>query len=245
MTPEASFGRRLAHFVDASNKTHSEYLSDPELLRQYEQFVSWQNSYMLPFYDEFQQPETQAAVDFVLTDLTGIGISSRDQDLSRVVPVMTRVLPDKALQTVAQAMELNSRVLASNLKTCRRLKVSVDLDSGGISEKDYCIAFRETTTFEKCVELVSLVITAGRSLQRIVKIPMMGLTLKTMHYPAHASGLGALQEFLERGYSTFRSIHSLDYFLERLEERMTALFSHICNAPLDELDDTPLRVSNH
>ena len=89
---------RLRHFTDASNAVHEAYLSDPELLRQYEDFLSWQVDYMLPFYSEFEDhPETAAAVEFVISDLIGTGISARDADLARVIPVMIRLLPASGL----------------------------------------------------------------------------------------------------------------------------------------------------
>ena len=72
---------RLRHFTEQSNAVHEQYLSDPDLLNRYERFLEWQVAYSLPFYAEFQdRPETAAAVEFVLSDLIGTGVSARDAD---------------------------------------------------------------------------------------------------------------------------------------------------------------------
>ena len=55
-----------------------------------------------------------------------------------------------------------------------------------------------------------------------------------MRKPAHAAGFGALQEFLETGYVTFRRISDIDQFLELLRERMSEVFERIYRSPLPE-----------
>ena len=65
------------------------------------------------------------------------------------------------------------------------------------------------------------------------------MTLRAMHRPAHAAGFGAMQDFLEKGYSTFHAIKDIDYFLDRFAVRLSEVFTRICNKPLDTLDATP------
>jgi hypothetical protein len=56
-----------------------------------------------------------------------------------------------------------------------------------------------------------------------------------MRAPAHAAAFGALQDFLERGYSTFKQIPDIDLFLSEIENRMVDVFTRIYTAPLAEL----------
>ncbi len=244
-TPEAStFAERFKRYTEESNAIHREYLGDALLSRQYRYFVAWQAEYLLPFYDEFRQrPETEAAVEYVVSDLTGIGMSERDREIGRVVPLMIRLLPDKALRTLASAMELNARVLAINLETCRCLLEHSDF-SNGISERHYCAALRQATTLDECMELVTLTIRLGEHLSRIIRIPVMGVTLSAMHIPAHSAGFGELQDFLEKGYRTFRAIPDVDSFLDRLSVRMTKVFSGVCENPLELLDTAPFHPAS-
>lgn len=232
---------RLRHFTEQSNAVHEQYLSDPDLLEKYERFLEWQVAYSLPFYAEFQdRPETAAAVEFVLSDLIGTGVSARDADLARVVPIMVRLLPGKALTVLASAVELNARALAINLDICRRLFKTRSIDAG-ISERDYCDAFRRTTSRDECLELVALTIALGHSLKKMVHSRVLGMTLRAMHHPAHAAGFGAMQDFLEKGYWTFRAIEEVDYFLDRLAVRMTEIFTRTCEEPLEKLSSVAIR----
>lgn len=231
---------RLRLYTEQSNAVHGQYLADPELRRQYELFLDWQVAYTLPFYSEFQtEPDTAAAVEFVISDLIGTGIIARDADLARVIPIMVRLLPARALQTLASAMELNARALTINLDICRRLFATTNVDAG-ISERDYCAAFRHTTSLEECRELIELIVGLGHSLERMVRSTALGLTLRAMHHPAHAAGFGAMQEFLETGYSTFHAIEDVDFFLGRFAERMEEVFGRACDAPLSDMDPSPL-----
>ena len=222
-----SHAERLRRYTDESNAIHEQYLADPQLLREYEYFVAWQTAYMMPYYSEFEaNRETATAVEFVFSDLVGAGISARDADLARVIPVMIRLLPDKALAALASATKLNARTLEVNLEICRNL-FSQYGTSTGISERDYCEVFRQST------------IALGHSLERLVRSPLLGMTLRTMHAPAHAAGFGAMQDFLEQGYTTFHAIENVDFFLNRLAVRMTKVFTRICEEPLGGLDSTP------
>ncbi len=228
------YAEKLRRFTEQSNAIHEQYLSDPELLQQYEYFLDWQVAYSLPFYSEFEEdPNTAVAVEFVISDLIGTGISSRDADLARVIPVMVRLLPAKALQTLASAMELNARALTINLKICQQLFTTNDV-SEGISERDYCLAFRHSTSLDECLDLIELTLTLGRSLKRMVRSTALGLTLRAMHVPAHAAGFGALQDFLEKGYATFHAIEEVDDFLDRFAVRMEQMLTRACVGPLPE-----------
>ncbi len=226
---------RLRQYTAESNAVHEQYLSDPALLKKYNYFIDWQIAYTLPFYAEFHEnPETAAAVEFVISDLIGTGVSARDADLERVIPVMVRLLPEKALHALASAMQLNARALAINLDICRQLSDRIDA-SGHISERDYCAAFRQSTTLEECLELIELTIDLGHALKKLVRSRLLGTLLHAMHHPAHAAGFGAMQDFLEKGYSAFHTIDQVDHFLGQFGKRMIEVFTYVCEEPLENL----------
>lgn len=227
-----SAASRLRKYTDRSNSIHQEYLGDPRALQRYEHFVTWQLDYMLPFYEDLRlTADRAAAVDFFVSDLTGIDISERDQELARVVPLMSRMLPAKALSAVATAMELNARVLGINLSICRELYAEISIDTE-ITEAGYCAACRRASQLEECLELVHLTAEIGRSLNDVIRIPMMGLMLRAMRTPARLSGFGVLQVFLETGYKTFNALEDVDRFLDEMTLRMTEVFTRIFTEPL-------------
>lgn len=230
---------RLRRYTEQSNAVHEQYLSDPQLLQEYEYFLDWQVAYSLPFYSEFEEnPETAAAIEFVVSDLIGTNVSARDADLARIIPVMVRLLPRKSLQTTASAMELNARAMAINLSICQQLFETTDAETG-ISERDYSAAFRQSTSLDECVELIDLIVDLGHALKGMVRSPLLGSTLRAMHRPAHAAGFGAMQDFLENGYTTFHAIDDVDDFLDRFAKRMTAVFTRACERPLEDMSASP------
>lgn len=219
----SKFRRAIAR----SNELHAEYLDDPGLYAAYDRFTRWQLDYMLPFFSDLLEPEGYSeAVDFIVSDLAGVGISERDREIQRATPVIVRSLPSHALETAAAAVELNARALEINLGICRELLVDGKLPEN-LSETDYCIACREVSTYDECIELVDLAVELGETLKRLVRVPLIGGLLRTMRKPAHAAGFGALQEFLETGYVTFRRISDIDRFLAHLRERMSQVFGRI------------------
>ena len=82
------------------------------------------------------------------------------------------------------------------------------------------------------MDLVRLAVELGDTLKSLVRIPLIGGLLRTMRGPAHAAGFGALQEFLETGFVTFRQISDIDRFLELLHRRMDQIFDHIYHSPV-------------
>jgi len=231
-TAAADFRKRMQR----SNELHQTYLDDPGQLEQYDRFTRWQMDYLLTFFkDLHERPGFGDAIDFVISDLAGVSISERDQDLQRAAPAITTMLPRKALQTVAAAAELNAHVLEINLGIFTHLLVDGRLPDP-IDERTYCVAMREASTLDECVELVRLAIWLGDTLKGLVKVPLLGGMVRAMRGPAHAAGFGALQEFLETGYVTFKAIPDIDHFLAEIETRMTRVFEIIFTTPLDELD---------
>ena len=227
-----SAAAKLREYTDRSNSIHREYLGDPDLLQQYEHFVAWQLDYMLPFYEDLgATADRAAAVEFFVSDLTGIDLSERDREIAKVVPLMSRMLPGKALHAVATAMQLNARVLGINLSICRELYKEIAIDTA-ITEASYCAACRRASRLEECLDLVHLTAEIGRDLDQLIRIPMIGLTLKAMRVPARLAGFGALQKFLERGYTTFNALEDVDQFLDDMIARMTEVFTQIFTKPI-------------
>ena len=229
-TAAAEFREHIRH----SNELHGSYLRTPERLQQYDRFTTWQMRYLLTFFtDLHERPGYGNAIDFTVSDLAGVSVGHRDHDLERAAPAITRMLPTRALETIAAAARLNARVLELNLGVLRCLQDNDELPAE-ISPYEYCAAFRASSTFGECTELVGLAVSLGGTLKTLVKVRLLGALLHAMRGPAHAAGFGALQEFLENGYSTFREIPDIDLFLDEIEVRMNEYFETIFAVPSGE-----------
>lgn len=225
--------------MQISNALHEQYLTDPSFQAGYEQFTQWQLAYVLNrFADLARRPGYAEAINFTVSDFAGINVSARDAEAARAAPFFTRLLPLSALQALSAAGKLNARSLEINLGVCRALRKPL-ASAGGPSEWEYARAYRAVTNLQECVELIELMGELGHKLKGLVKMPFIGLSLKTMHGPAHALGFGALQDFLENGFVTFKNIPDVEFFLGEVEDRMTQMFTRLFEASDRELQAPP------
>ena len=222
--------------MQRSNELHQSYLNDPSLLTQYDRFTTWQMAYLLTmFTDLHERPGYAEAIDFTMSDLAGVNISHRDRDLERAAPAITRMLPGKALETIAAAAKLNASVLHVNLGIFGGLRGDGELPAE-ISHRAYWVACRESSSLDECIGLVKLAVELGATLKTLVHVPLLGAMLIAMRGPAHAAGFGALQEFLENGHRTFKDIPDIDHCLGEIDVRMTEFFEAIFTRPLGDID---------
>jgi uncharacterized membrane protein YeiB len=203
---------------------HDERAASPDLAEQLDRLAAWQTRRLNATYaDLASQARYAPAIVFFRTDLYSAGdFSRRDADLARVVPLMTRVLPEGVIATVASAMELSA--LSHELDRSMVAKLDV---RAPLSATAYAEAFRALANRPVRERQIALIGEVGRALDRYVHKPMLFSTLIAMRRPARAAGLGALQAFLERGFSAFRNMHGAGEFLDTVEERETALINAI------------------
>ena len=230
----------LREHIAAAMRLHQRYVEDPEFLAVYDRFIELQMAYFLPLYDDLRdRPGYDAAIDFVVSDLTGTGIANRDRDLERVAGIMARTLPLKALDALTMAMELNARILAINVDIASELRGPL-LAGSKISERDYCLASRSATTFAEFQSLISMSRETGKALDRFAHLPLIRGIAHSMRIPARLAGFGDLQSFLEKGLDTFLGVADVDEFLDIMEERMTDIFQRILEADPDLLETTAI-----
>jgi hypothetical protein len=183
----------------------------------------WQSKRLQRTYaDVAAQPRYRAATAFFLEDLYGAkDFSGRDQAMLRILPVMSRVLPAKAVETAALAIDLEA--VSESLDQ----RLTAALRSGPIDGDSYADAYRGTSTREEREHQIALIDAVGHRLDALVKKPLVAGTLKMMRKPAQLAGLADLQDFLERGFSAFREMKGADAFLALLRERETAILNRI------------------
>ena len=185
----------------------------------------WQAQRLQRTYADYaSQPRYAAATSFFIDDLYGAkDFSSRDQAMLRILPVMTRMLPESAVETAALAIELEA--LSEHLDH----QLAGALAAGPITEASYAEAYRASTKREDRERQIELIEATGRRLDELVRKPLVGQMLKMMRRPAKLAGLADLQDFLERGYGAFRAMDGAGEFLDavrtREEKLLSALFS--------------------
>jgi len=197
-------------------RLHAMRSADPALADALDRLSAWQARRLRNTYaDLADDPRYVGAIEFFQNDLYGGDFAQRDADLARVVPVMGRLLPQSVIFTGARAVELNA--LAHELDCA--LIVHLPDVAATIAVPDYCRAYRATGEPTLRARQIALIGEVGNALDKFVRKPMIHTALAIMRKPAHAAGLGALQDFLERGVDAFRRMKGAREFLATVDAR--------------------------
>jgi hypothetical protein len=176
------------------------------------------------YADVAAEPRYRDATSFFLDDLYGPkDFSGRDAAMLRIAPVMARTLPESALETAALAIELEA------LSEALDQRLAAALPAGPLDGESYARAYRESSQPAERERQIALIESVGHRLDALVRKPFVYRLLKLMRKPAHLAGLTDLQDFLERGFASFREMGGADAFLaligEREREILNGLFS--------------------
>ena len=178
----------------------------------------WQSARLAVTHaDLLAEPRHREAARFFLDDLYGAkDFSQRDAELGHVIPVLVRTLPGSALATLADAVELDA--LSERLDEAMASLLRRD-EASGIDEAAYARAYRESAPMADREHQLDLVLSIGRSLDRLVRMPLLGGLLRAMAGPARLAGVPTMHEFLVRGFGAFKGIGGASGFLARIDAR--------------------------
>lgn len=221
-------------------RLHAERAQNPILAGALDRLAAWQARRLAMTYaDLAASPRYADAIAFFQDDLYGgADFSRRDGDLARVMPIMVRMLPASVIAVVAQAMELNAVSRELDSVVIARLPRA----DGAFSVSEYCRAYRRAGNFPLRKRQIMLIGEVGHALDRYVAKAWLRASLAMMSQPARLAGFGGLQEFLERGFASFRRMHGATEFLATIEKRETALHDAIVGGSNDPFPD-PLRAA--
>jgi hypothetical protein len=177
-------------------------------------------------------PETADAAKFFLNDLYAPGdMSRRDALAKRVAPVMAKMLPASALETIADAIELDA--LSESLDADMVAALGVDI--ARIDDAGYGRAYRAVAREADRARQIDLIARLGASIERLAHLPFIGATLRAMRKPARLAGFGGAQDFVERGHSAFSKMKTARPFIDSIVSRERAV-----SRALFAGDDSPL-----
>jgi len=184
----------------------------------------WQSRRLAATYRDFErQPRYAKAVAFFLEDLYGPqDFAQRDADVEKLYPLMSRTLPAAALDALCGALELHAltqELDAAMLKIlCNELGMKDRL-----TPEMWVEAYQRTGRRADRERQVALTVQAGRLLDVVVKRPMVYTLVLLARAPARAAGFGDLQDFVERGFKSFRSMEDATDFIAAVQARETSL----------------------
>jgi hypothetical protein len=188
---------------------------------------SWQAARLAVTYADLLQNQRYVdAANFFLHDIYGApDLSARDQEIKRMLPSLVKLLPNAALRTVVEALEMDA--LSEQLDTDLADEIGrthPQLFENGTPSNDavrvaYEYCYRTMSAGNKRSDQISMVHTIGSSLDKLVRQPMLGGLLAAMSGPARMAGLSNVYDFLWRGFSAFKKMKGAQEFLQIVRTR--------------------------
>ena len=209
--------QRIARRLAWQQRLHDAKLEPRNRLPTLPLVREWQSRRLATSFAGFlADPRTRPAAEFFLSDLYGDrDFSGRDRDVARIMPLMSRLLPESLLAAAADAIELATISHALDLRMAAAL-AKRPRPAAPITLADYGRAYRETghrRLRERQIELIGHV---GRILDAAVHKHGVFRLLRASRLPARAAGLAELQGFLERGFAAFGELGGADDFLDAI-----------------------------
>jgi hypothetical protein len=182
----------------------------------------WQSQRLRRTYpDLFAQPRYLIAGEFFLTELYGArDFEQRDVEAMRVVPKLARMLPDKAIETLVAAVELDELSETLDARVAERVRLP-------ITDDIYRVAYRDAGTLAERTQQINMVDRIGKSLEKLAKVPLLAGMIRMMRVPAEAAGVGHLHHFLDSGFNAFKAMGPAGEFLQTIRARETALMQRL------------------
>ena len=182
----------------------------------------WQSRRLEQTYpDLLASPRYGAACQFFLDEIYGVrDFAQRDREALRVVPKLARLLPERAVATMAHGVELDALSEALDARVAEHLPARIDAAS-------YCAAYITAGTPAEREQQIGTIDEIGRSLERLARVPLLSTMLHMMRGPAEAAGLGHLHRFLATGFDAFQAMGAAGTFLEAVRTRETSLMQRV------------------
>ncbi len=212
----------LSRVIDLRNRL----TDNPELAWRVKAVKRWQAQRLRSTYQDLLSiPRYRLACEFFLDELYGTrDFSQRDSEALRVVPMLAKLLPERATLTLAMGCELDE--LSERLDArVAGLIMQDELRADTLSDEGYAAAYRTAGTRPERERQIAQIVHIGQSLDKLARLPLISGMLHLMRGPAEAAGLSHLHEFLSQGFDAFKAMGGATDFLNAVRERETALMN--------------------
>ena len=189
---------------------------------------AWQCKRLLASHQQmYQQKRFKPAVEFFINELYGPNdFSQRDQDIARIVPKMSKFLPEKALQSLASALHLNTLSFELDFDLAKRL---IDTE---INRETYANAYVSCDNIASRQQQIDYIRNLGNDLADVVKMKGISSLLFISRKPAKMAGVLALHEFLEKGFRSFKNLGNVEDFIFPVVNKEQEIMQHLANPNL-------------
>lgn len=165
-----------------------------------------------------KSPKYGPAATFFLTELYSTAdLTQRDADIERVIKILVKFLPDKALRTLVAALEMDALsermdgLMAAQLRAAQTSNKPLV-----ITLESYGAAYRAVGEINARLRQIELTQEIGLTLDKLSRLPLLRRLLRMMSRPAQIGGVGGLHAFLERGYAAFADMGGANDFINAI-----------------------------
>jgi hypothetical protein len=186
--------------------------ADADLRARVHAIKSFQQARFIADYADFlKNPRYRAAAEFFLRELYGpADFANRDAQFSRIVPTLSRLLPEEVLKSVASMAQLHALTEALDQVMAEASPYPVSDDGS------YRQAWRTVGRREDRERQLGLLLEIGTAIERHTRSALLKPTLRMMRAPARAAGFEQLQVFLEAGLAAFAAMGDAKDFLDTI-----------------------------
>lgn len=231
--PKERLASGLARVIEMRRALHA----DPAVNERWLAVKHWQAGRLARTYpDLLASARYRPASEFFLEELYGAkDFEARDNEALRVVPKLARMLPERAVETMALAVELDETSESLDARLAEAIRLPVDAAG-------YARAYRDTGTLAERQLQIETVDRIGRTLEKLARIPLLSGMLHMMRAPAEAAGFGHLHHFLQSGFDAFRAMGAAGEFLATIRSRETVLMQALFDGRTAELERPELLI---
>ena len=176
------------------------------------------------------------ATEFFLNDVYAPrDFSQRDADMMRFYQGVRKVLPERAVSILADVVTLADLTNQLDEQLCHVLFEVVGV-TDAITPQQYAEGYRVCDNYAERARQIEMIGRIGLGIDRLVRVPFVGISLRLAHGPAVLTGWEDLQRFLEHGFSAFKHMKGATKFLELVHRREIAILDRIFAADPDPFD---------
>ena len=183
------------------------------------------------YADMLESRRYGAASRFFLDELYGpTDFTQRDQQFARVVPALVTLFPQQIVDTVGALAALHALSEALDTQMGLHLSSMPAATPVPVTRDAYRRAWQATGRAADRAEQIRLTVSVASQLDRLTRNVLIRKSLQLMRRPAQAAGLADLQQFLERGFATFRDMKGAAGFITAIQVREAALAALLFSA---------------
>jgi hypothetical protein len=195
---------------------------------------TWQAERLAKTHADFlAHPRYRPAAQFFLSDIYAPrDFSQRNHDIERMHQSMLKVLPEQIVHTLTVIVELHQFTDELDKFLLDTLINQVGMTDTLVADQ-YTEAYRICNNYDDRAKQIAMLVEVGRGVERLIRLPFIGATLRLARGPARMAGWHELQDFLERGFAAFKHMRGAAEFLTTVQHREMLILDRIFAAHPD------------